>query len=135
MEKYSTPNEGKSGVAERFLRNLKNNINKYRTLISKNVYINKLIDLVNKYNNTYHSPINMKPVDVKSNTYINSSKEMYDENPKFKIGNIVRISKYKNIFAKGYVPNGYGLKKFLLLQKFKILSRIYMLIVILKVKK
>ena len=91
IEKYLTPNEGKSGVAERFLRNLKNSINKYRTLISKNVYINKLGDLVNKYNNTYHSPIKMKPVDVKSNTYINSSKEMNDENPKFKIGDIVRI--------------------------------------------
>ena len=91
VEKYSTPNEEKSGVAERFLRNLKNSINKYRTLISKNVYINKLGDLVNKYNNTHHSPIKMKPVDVKSNTYINSSKEMNDENPKFKIGDIVRI--------------------------------------------
>ena len=99
------------------------------------MYINKLGDLVNKYNNTYHSPIKMKPVDVKSNTYINFSKEINDENLKFKIGDIVRISKYKNIFAKGYVPNGYGPKKFLLLQKLKILFRIYMLLVILKVKK
>ena len=64
------------------------------TAISKIVYIDKLDDIVNKYNNTYHSTIIMKPVDVKSNTYINSSKEINDEDPKFKIGDIVRISKY-----------------------------------------
>ena len=69
------------------------------------MFIDKSGDIVNKYNNTYHSTIKMKPVDVKSNTYINSSKELYDKDPKFKIGNIVRISKYKNIFAKGYVSN------------------------------
>ena len=63
----------------------------------------------------------MKPVDVKSNTYINSSKKNNDEDVKFKIGNVVRISKYKNNFAKGYVPN---LKKQLLLQKLKILLRV-----------
>ena len=71
----------------------------------KNVYVDKLDDIVNKYNNTYHSTIKMKPVDVKSNTYIDSSKEINDKDPKFKIGDIVRISKYKNIFAKGYTPN------------------------------
>ena len=75
------------------------------TSISQNVYIDKLDDIVNKYSNTYHSTIKMKPVDVKSNTYINSSKEIKDKDPKFKIGDIVRISKCKNIFAKGYVPN------------------------------
>ena len=75
------------------------------TAISKIVYIDKLDDIVNKYNNTYRSTIIMKPVDVKSNTYINSSKEINDEDPKFKIGDIVRISKYKNNFTKGYVPN------------------------------
>ena len=64
---------------------------------------NKLDDTVNEYNNTYHRTIKMKPVDVKSNTYINSSKEINDEYLKYKIGDIVRISKYKNIF--GYVPN------------------------------
>ena len=63
----------------------------------------------------------MKPIDVKSNTYINSSKKSNDEDVKFKIGNVVRISKYKNNFAKGYVPN---LKKLLLLQKLKILLRV-----------
>ena len=75
------------------------------TAISKNVYIDKLDDIVNKYNNTYHSTIKMKPVDVKSNTYINCRKEINDKDPKFKIGDIVRMSKYKKKFAKGYVPN------------------------------
>ena len=75
------------------------------TSISKNVYIDKSEDIANKYNNTYHSTIKMKPVDVTSNTYINSSKEVNDKDRKFKISDIVRISKYKNIFAKGYVPN------------------------------
>ena len=73
------------------------------TSISKNVYIDKLDDIVNKSNNTYHSTIKMKPVDVKSSTYFDSSKE--NMNPKFKIGDIIRISKYKNIFVKGYIQN------------------------------
>ena len=69
--------------------------------------IDKLDDIVNKYNNTYHSTIKMKLVDLKSNTYINSSKKKKnnDEDTKLKAGDIVRISKYKNIFAKGYVSN------------------------------
>ena len=67
--------------------------------------MDKLDHIVNKYNNTYHSTIKMKPVDVKSNTYINSSKETNDKDHEFKIGDIVRMSKYKNIFAKCYVPN------------------------------
>ena len=75
------------------------------TSISKNVYINKLDGVVNKYNNTYHSTIKIKPIDVKSSTYIDSNKETNDKDPKFKIGDIVRVSKHKNIFAKGYVPN------------------------------
>ena len=69
------------------------------------MYIGKLDDIVNKYNNTYHSTIRLKPVDVNSNTYFNSSKEIIDKHPKFKIGDIVRISKHKNIFANGYDPN------------------------------
>ena len=80
------------------------NIYKYMKSILKNVYIDKLDD-INKYNNTYHSTINMRPVDVKSNTYIISSKEVNDKDPTFKISDIVRIWKYKNIFAKSYVPN------------------------------
>ena len=74
-------------------------------LISKNVCIDKLDDIVNKYNNTYHRTIKMKPVDVKLSTYVDSSKEINDKDPKFKIGDIVRISKYKIIFTKGCVPN------------------------------
>ena len=75
------------------------------TSISKNVYIDKLVDIVNEHNNTYHRTIKMKPVDVKNNTYTDSNKEFSDKDPKFKVGNHVRISKYKNIFAKGYTPN------------------------------
>ena len=105
LEMFSAHNEGKSVVAERFIRTLKNKIWKYMTSISKNVCIDKLDDIANKYNNTYHSTINMKPFDVKSNTYIDSSKEINNKDPKFKIGGIVRISKYKNIFTKDYVPS------------------------------
>ena len=102
---YSTHNEGKSVVAERFIRTLKNKIYKYMTSISKNVYIDKLDDIVDEYNNTYHTTIKMKPIDVKDNTYINTSKEINNKDPKFKVGDHVKISKYKNIFAKGYMPN------------------------------
>ena len=75
------------------------------TSISKNVYIDKLDDIVHKYNNKKHIRIKMKPFDVKDNTYIDFGKEVNDNDPKFKVGNHVRISKYKNIFAKGYTPN------------------------------
>ena len=105
IEMYSNHNEGKYFVAERFIRTLKNKIYKYITSISKNVYIDKLNDIVNKYNNTYHRTIKMKPVDVKSNTYINSSEEINKKNPEFKTDDTVRISKYQNIFAKSYAPN------------------------------
>ena len=102
---YSTNNEGKSVIAERFIRTLRNKIYKYMTSTSKNVYNDKLDDIVKKYNNTYHTSFKMKPVDVKDNTYIDFKKEVNDKDPKFKIGDHVRISKYKNIFAKGYMPN------------------------------
>ena len=109
---YSTYNEGKPVIAERFIRTLKNKIYKYMTSVSKNVYINKLDDIVNKIT---HSTIKMKPVDVKLSTYIDSSKEINDKDPKFKIGDIVRISKYKNIFPKGYASKwseeGFLIKK------------------------
>ena len=90
---YSTHNEGKSVVAERFIRTLKNKIYKYMTSISKNVYIDKLDDIVNAYNNTYRRTIKTKPIDVKDNTYINIDKEVNNKNPKFKVGDHVRISK------------------------------------------
>ena len=102
---YSIHNEVISVVAERFIKTLKNIIYKYMTAISKNVYIDKLDDIVNKYNNTYHRTTKMKPVDVRDNTYIDFGKEVNDKYPKFKIGDHLRISKHKNIFAKGYMPN------------------------------
>ena len=102
---YSTHNEGKSVVAERFIRTLKNKIYTYMTSISKNVYADRLDDIVNEYNNTYHRTIKMKPIDVKDNTYINTDKEVNDKDSKFKVGDHVIISKYKKIFAKGYAPN------------------------------
>ena len=75
------------------------------TSISKNVYSDKLDDLVHEYNNTYHRTTTVKSVDVKGNTYYNIDKEVNDKDPKFKVGDHVRISKYKKIFAKGYTPN------------------------------
>ena len=88
----------------------KKKIYKYMTSISKNVFIDKLDDIVDEYKKTYHRTIKMKPIDVKDNTYmismeLHSEKEVNDKDPKFKIGDYVRISKYKNIFAKGYKPN------------------------------
>ena len=102
---YPIHNEGKSVLAERFIRTLKTKIYEYMTSISKIVYINKLDDIVGEYNNAYHITIKMKPVDVKDNTYIDFKKDVNDKEPKFKIGYHVRISKYKNIFVKGYTPN------------------------------
>ena len=107
IEMYSSYNEWKSYVAETFIKTLKNKIYKYMTSVSKNVYIDKLDEIVNKFNNTYDSTVKVKPVDLKPNTYINSNKEINEEDPKFKISDIARISKYQNIFAKGYVPNWY----------------------------
>ena len=73
--------------------------------ISATMYINKLDDIDNKYNDTYNSTIKMKPVEVKLSTHIDFNKKNNKEDPRFKIGDNVRTSKYKNIFAKGYVPN------------------------------
>ena len=102
---YSTHNEGKSVVAERYIRTLKSKIYKYMTPISKSVYIDKLDDIVDEYNNTYHTTIKMKPADVKDNTYINVDKEINNKDPKFRVGDRVRISKNKKKFVKGYIPN------------------------------
>ena len=101
---YSTYNEGKSVVAERFIRTLKNKLYKHMTATGKNVYYDVLDDVVNKYNNAKHSTIKMKPIDVKNNkrVYIDEHNE---KDSKFKVGDRVRVSRYKNIFAKGYVPN------------------------------
>ena len=102
---HSIHNEGKSVVAERFIRTLKTKIYKYMTSVSKNVYIDKLDDIVAEYNNTYHRTIKMKSVDVNDNTYIDSKKDVNDKDPKFKVGDHVRISKHKNYLAKRYMPN------------------------------
>ena len=105
IEIYSTHNKRKSVFAENFIKNLKNEIYKYMTSVSKYVYTDKLDEIVNKYNNTYYSAIKIKPIDVKLNAYTDSSKKINNKDPKFIIGDIVRISNYKNIFAKGYTPN------------------------------
>ena len=118
---YSTHNEGKSVVAERFIRTLKNKIYKHMTSISKNVYIDKLDDIVDEYNNTYHTAIKMKPINVKDNTYINTDKEINNKDPKCKVGDHVRISKYKNIFAKCYTPKNVMRYNVLHLKMLKIL--------------
>ena len=101
---YSTYNEGKSVVAERFIRTLKNKLYKHMTATGKNVYYEVLDDVVSKYNNTKHSTIKMKPIDFGDNkrVYIDEHNE---EDSRFKVGDRVRISKFKNIFAKGYTPN------------------------------
>ena len=101
----SIHDEGKSIAAERFIRTLKTKIYKYMTSASKNVYIDKLDDIVDEYNNTYHRKIKMKPVDVKDNTYFVFKEIFNDKDPKFKVLDHARISKYKNIFGKGYTPN------------------------------
>ena len=102
---YSIHNEGKSVAAERFIRTLKTKVYKYMTSVSKNIYIDKVDDIVGEYKNTYHRTIKTKPVDVKDNTYVDFKKEVNNKDPKSKVGDHVRSSKYKNIFAKGYIPN------------------------------
>ena len=102
---YSTYNKGKSVVAERFIRTLKNKIFKHMTAISKNVYFDVLDDIVNKYNNTVHKTIKMKPIDVTSDSYAEHNEDFIEKDPKFKVGDRVRVLKYKNTFAKGYTQN------------------------------
>ena len=114
---YSTHNEGKSVVAERFIRRLKSKIYKYMTSISKNVYIDKLDDIVYEYNNTYRTTIKMKPIDLKDNTYINTSKKLIIKILNLKL---VIVSEYQN--TKKFLLKGIcliGVKKYLLLKKFK----------------
>ena len=91
---YSTHSEGKSVK-----------IYKHMAVVSKNVYFDVLDDIVEKYNNTYHNTIKMKPIDVKSDSFAEYNEEPNEKDPKFKVGDHVRISKYKNIFVKGYTPN------------------------------
>ena len=105
IEKYATHNGGKSVVAERFIRTLKNKIYKHMTAISENVCFEVLNDIVDKYNNAYHKTIKMKPLNVKNDSFAEYNEESNEKDPKFKVADHARISKYKNIFAKGYAPN------------------------------
>ena len=104
---YWKYNEAKSVVAERFIRTLENKIFKHMTAISKNVYFDMLDNIFNKHNNTVHRTIKMKPIDVTpdSDSYAEYNEDSKEKDPKTKVGDHVRISKYKNTFAKGYTPN------------------------------
>ena len=102
---YSTHNEGKSVIVERFLKTLKNKIYKHMTAISKNVYFDVLNDIVDEYNNTYHKTIKMKQIDVKNDYFAEYNEDSNEKDLKFKVGDPVRISKYKNISAKRHAPN------------------------------
>ena len=102
---YSTCNEGKSVAAEKFIRALKNRIFKHMTAISKNLYFEVLDDNVNKYNKTVHKTVKIKLIDVTDDSYSEYNEDFNKKDTKFKAGDHVKISKYKNIFAKGYTPN------------------------------
>ena len=102
---YSTYNEGKSVVAERFIRTLKNKLYKHMTAADNNVYYDVLDDVASKFNNTKHSTIKMKPIDVKNDNKRVYIDEHNEKDSRFKVGDTVRIYKFKNIFAKGYTPN------------------------------
>ena len=98
--------KGKSVVAERFIRTLKNKIFKHMAAINKSIYFDVLDDIVDKYNNTVHRTIKMKLIEVTSIYYAEYNEDPSNKkNPKFKVGDHVRISKYENIFAKGYTEN------------------------------
>ena len=100
IEMYSTYNEGKSVVAEKFIKNLKNKIFKHMTAVSKNVWFDVLGDIVDDCNNTFHRIIGMKPIDIKSDSCADYNVSSNENDPKFKVGDHVRISKHKNILLK-----------------------------------
>ena len=128
IEMYSIHNEGKSIVAERFVRTLKTKIYKYLTSVSKNMHIDKLDDIVNEYNNTYQRTIKIKPVDVEDNTYIDSMELHPIKDPKFKVGDHLRISKCRNTFTKGYKLN--WSEEVFIIKKLKIQFHGHMLLMI-----
>ena len=105
IDMYSKHNEINSVVAEKFIRTLKNKVYKHMTAVSKNMYFDVLDDIADKYNNAYHRTIKMKPIDDKNDYLAEYNEESNERLPRFKVGDQVRISKYKNIFAKGYAPN------------------------------
>ena len=88
--------------------------------ISKKLYIDELLDMVKKYNNTFHITIKMNPVDIKEKTYINFNKGNNYKDLKCKVVDYVRISKYKNIFPEGYLPN--WKEEVFIIKKLKILN-------------
>ena len=108
---YLIHTEGKSAVAERFIRTLKNKIHKYMTSVSKNVYIDKIDDIVDEYNNTYHRTIKIKPVDVKDNTYVDFEKEVNNKIQKLKLVIMLEFLNTKIFLLKD--THQVGLKKFL----------------------
>ena len=112
---YSTNNKGESVIAERFIKTLKNKINKYIVSISENVYIDKLDDIVNKLNNIYDRTLKMMPINVKSSTYIDFDRENNKESPKLVI--MLEHQNIKNVFAKDYTQ--IGLKKLSWLKQVK----------------
>ena len=89
----------------KMVMSLKNKIYKHMIAVSKSVYFDVLDDIVDKYNNTNHSHFKMKPLQIKSYSYAEYNVDYNAKDPKFKIDNLVRITKYKNLFAKGYAPN------------------------------
>ena len=105
IEMYSTYNEGKSVVAERFIRMLKNKIFKHMAAVSKNVYFDVLDNIFNKYNNTVHRTITMKSIEVAYDSYAECNEDSNKKCRKFKVGDCVRISKYKNFFAKEFAQS------------------------------
>ena len=117
---YSTFNEGKSVVDERFIKTLKSKIFKHMIAVSKNVYFDVLDNIGDKYNNAVHKTIKMKRIDVKSHSYAEYNVDSSEKDPKFKVGDYVRISKYKNIFAKEYTPN-WSKEIFVVKKKLKVL--------------
>ena len=115
IEMYSTYNEGKSVATERFIKTLKNKIFKHMAAFSKNVYFDVLEDIVNKYNKRVDRSIKIKPIEVTSDSYAEYNEDSKEKNPKFKVGDHVRISKYKSTFAKDTLK--VGQRKLLLLVK------------------
>ena len=100
IEMHSTHNEWEPVTTETFIRTLKNKLYKYMISVLENVYIGKFDDIVNKYDNTYHSTIKMKPVDVKSNIYINFSKKVNEKDPKSKLVILLEYQNTKNFLLK-----------------------------------
>ena len=115
---HSTYNEGKSVVAERFIRTLKNKILKHMAAVSKNAGIDVLNGIVNKYNNTYHRTTKIKPIDSTSDSNDKNNEDSDEKDPKFKVGDRVEYQNTKQILLKGTLK--FGRQKFLLLVKLKI---------------